>query len=98
MLELECKHLSRSSIVCLLQVGDLYFQSSIAPSGACEDGNTVKFVLQTDDVVQVTVTDLQRPVMDNIIGHATMPADKLVNFSVNQDVSQNFAKRKSVSQ
>ena len=98
VLELECKHLSRSSIVCLLQVGDLYFQSSIAPSGACEDGNTVKFVLQTDDVVQVTVTDLQRPVMDNIIGHATMPADKLVNFSVNQDVSQNFAKRKSVSQ
>jgi C-terminal processing protease CtpA/Prc len=84
VLELECKHLprsefSRSSFVCLLQVGDLYFQTSTTSSGAFQDGNIFKFVLQTDEVVQVAVVDLNRTMMDNVIGHASMPAEKLVH-------------------
>jgi hypothetical protein len=84
VLELECKHLprsefSRSSFVCLLQVGDLYFQTSTTSSGAFQDGNIFKFVLQTDEVIQVAVVDLNRTIMDNVIGQASMPAEKLVH-------------------
>ena len=81
-------------ISCVIQVGDQLFRTPPSTSGSFPDGSaTYKLTVEEDDEIVVTIVDLNRPILNNVVGNVKIPIEMLMGSLIRQDTEDWCAER-----